>query len=46
MSDTSSQRAPIAVYGATGYTGRLIAAELEPESAAAGADGAPVSPGP
>jgi short subunit dehydrogenase-like uncharacterized protein len=34
MAETPNQRGPIAVYGATGYTGRLIAAELE----AAGAD--------
>lgn len=29
MSDSSRQQGPIAVYGATGYTGRLIAAELD-----------------
>lgn len=29
MSLLSKQRGPIAVYGATGYTGRLVAAELE-----------------
>ena len=34
MSLISRQRGPIAVYGATGYTGKLIAAEL----AASGAD--------
>jgi short subunit dehydrogenase-like uncharacterized protein len=34
MSPTSRQQGPIAVYGATGYTGRLVTAEL----AAAGAD--------
>jgi short subunit dehydrogenase-like uncharacterized protein len=34
MAETPNQRGPIAVYGATGYTGRLIAAELT----AAGAD--------
>ena len=34
MAETPNQRGPIAVYGATGYTGRLIAAELK----AAGAD--------
>jgi short subunit dehydrogenase-like uncharacterized protein len=34
MPPTSSQQGPIAVYGATGYTGRLVAAEL----ASAGAE--------
>jgi short subunit dehydrogenase-like uncharacterized protein len=34
MPSTSRQQGPIAVYGATGYTGRLVAAEL----AQAGAD--------
>lgn len=34
MALLSRERAPIAVYGATGYTGRLVAAELE----ASGAD--------
>jgi short subunit dehydrogenase-like uncharacterized protein len=29
MSDATTQQGPIAVYGATGYTGRLIAAELD-----------------
>ncbi len=29
MNDSSEQQGPIAVYGATGYTGRLIAAELD-----------------
>ena len=28
MSSSSEQRGPIAVYGASGYTGRLISAEL------------------
>ncbi len=29
MNNSSEQQGPIAVYGATGYTGRLIAAELD-----------------
>ena len=29
MNELSNQQGPIAVYGATGYTGRLIAAELD-----------------
>jgi short subunit dehydrogenase-like uncharacterized protein len=29
MAEAPAQTAPIAVYGATGYTGRLVAAELE-----------------
>ncbi len=29
MSNSSKQQGPIAVYGATGYTGKLIAAELD-----------------
>jgi short subunit dehydrogenase-like uncharacterized protein len=33
MSPTSSQQGPIAVYGATGYTGRLVTAELARASA-------------
>src|SRR5262245_27962666 len=28
MSEPSEQTGPVAVYGATGYTGRLVAAEL------------------
>ena len=28
MAETPQQTGPIAVYGATGYTGRLVAAEL------------------
>jgi short subunit dehydrogenase-like uncharacterized protein len=34
MKDAAAQQGPITVYGATGYTGRLVAAELD----AAGAD--------
>jgi len=35
MAETPQQTGPIAVYGATGYTGRLVAAELRRRGAAA-----------
>jgi short subunit dehydrogenase-like uncharacterized protein len=43
MAETADQSGPIAVYGATGYTGRLVAAELHRRRAKAvlaGRDGA------